>query len=116
MNVRTFLHLAIALTLLSIACDAGAVCAMAGMGGDCCCPMPDRGTPCTDVTGGGDVSGASELAAIIDLGQFFAQAVLCATQEILPPRALEPGRGGPLGPTSETRSTPLYLSHCSYLC
>ncbi len=114
--MRTYLHLAMALILLSLTCDIGAVCAMADSGSDCCCQMEGMEAPCTDMSGSDDEPGAPEPAATIDSGERFSLAILDATPGVSAPGVLDPASRGRIGPAFTARSTPLYLSHCAFLC
>ena len=115
-KLRAPLHLAVALILLSLTCDIGAVCAAAGMEGECCCMMADGSTPCTDMSDGDEAPGAAEPAATIDGGQRFPVAVLAARFAELSPGAAPSGPDGRLRLSVDAAATPLFLSHCAFLC
>lgn len=115
---RTFLHLALALTLLSLTCDFGAVCAFAGMEGECCCPMmmESGGSPCTEMSGDGEAPGAPEPEAAIESGERFAAAVLAVALLPTGPDSLSSPQGAAPAGAPLAAPTPLYLSHCAFLC
>ena len=111
-KLRTPFHLALALILLSLTCDVGAVCAAAGMEGECCCITADGSTPCTDMSDGDAAAGAPEPAATVDGGRFSVAVLAVRVAELSPGDA-------PSGPDSRLRlavdSTPLYTLHSSLL-
>ncbi len=115
MNVlRTSLHLALALTLVSLTCGIGAACA--AMGETCCCMMEGGASPCTEVSGGGDMPVGPEPASVLDSGERFSVAIVEASP--LGPSSgasasAPDGRASRLAPAAPT---PLYLSHCAFLC
>ena len=110
---RSFLHVGLALILLSLTCDLGAVCAFAGLGGDCCCPV-EAGSHC-DVKGGDDSPFGGSPEAAIDSSERFCVAVLEPSSAAATVRSSElSGRGSLTRPAAS--STPLYLSHCAFLC
>ncbi len=115
-KLRPALHLALALTLASLTCDFGAVCAMAGMDG-CCCPVA-AGTPppCTDVSGDRDMPGAQETPAALDAGERFSAAVLDGVPVAAAPGATASPADARAGLGVPAPATPLYLSHCAFLC
>ncbi len=115
---RTHLHLALAVTLLSLTCDLGAVCAFAGMEGECCCPMKMEGgsSPCTEMSGNGDPPDAHEPSATIESGERFAAAVLEAAPLLAAPGSLSSSPGTAPAGATPAAPTPLYLSHCAFLC
>ncbi len=114
MNVlRISLHLALVLGLTSLTCGIGAACA--AMGETCCCMMEDGSSPCTEVSGGGEPV-SPEPATTLDSGERFSVAVVEATPLATSPGAsasLPDGRALEAVPVS---GTPLYLSHCAFLC
>ena len=117
-RTRTYLHLALAVTLLSLTCDLGAVCAFAGMEGECCCPVKMEGgsSPCTEMSGDGETPGAHEPEAAIESSERFAAAVLDAAPLLAASGdpSLDAGATSALAPLAAP--TPLYLSHCAFLC
>ena len=114
---RICLHLALALTLVSLTCDLGAVCALAGMEGQCCCPvkMASGRSPCTDVSGG-DAPARHEPDAAVESGERFAAAVLDGAPLPAASGAPFPAPGVALAPALQAAPTPLFLSHCAFLC
>ena len=111
------LHLALVLTLLSLTCDLGAVCALAGIEGECCCPMKMEGgsSPCMDMSGD-DAPDAHDPEAAIDSGERFSVAVLDVAPS--PVAAGDPSAtaGAARSHAPLAASTPLFLSHCAFLC
>ncbi len=115
MNVlRTSLHLALVLALTSLTCGIGAACA--AMGETCCCMMEDGGSPCTEVSGGGDAPVSPEPASALDSGERFSVAVVDAAPFAAGPGASASLPNGTRRLAAPTAPTPLYLSHCAFLC
>lgn len=114
---RTYLHLALAVTLLSLTCDLGAVCAFAGMEGECCCPMKMEGgsSPCMDMSGD-DRPDAHDPEAAIESSERFSAAVLEAAPSIASCGDPTAVTGISLADAPPAAPTPLYLSHCAFLC
>ncbi len=112
--LRASLHLALALSLVSLTCGLGAFCA--DMGEDCCCMMENGASPCTEVSGSGDTPAAPEPEAAIESGERFSVAIIDAGP-LATSLAVEAPRGGGRAPrTVATAATALYLSHCALLC
>ncbi len=112
--VRTSLHLALALTLVSLTCGLGAACA--AMGETCCCMMEDGSSPCTEVSGGGDTPVSPEPASTLETGERFSVAIVDPAP---------PGTGPEVSASQPDRraleaalapGAPLFLSHCAFLC
>ena len=116
MNARAYLHLAMALILMSLTCDVGAVCAMASSDEECCCSSEGMSSPCTDMSGDEDAPSGPESAATVGSGERFSQAILAPAPGISPPGAPRPTLSGRIDLAAANRTTPLYLSHCSFLC
>ena len=112
-TLRTALHLALALTLTSLTCGLGALCA--GMGDDCCCTMEGGGSPCQEMSGD-DTPVSPEQEATFASGERFSVAVVEAA-----PAATGDGVAPALGEARAARApaaagAPLFLSHCAFLC
>ncbi len=113
-NLRPPLHLFLALTLVSLTCGLGALCA--SMGEDCCCMMEDGGSPCTEVSGGNDAPATPEPAASIESGDRFSVAIVDALPIGASPGASASAQDGRALQAAPAAPTPLYLSHCAFLC
>lgn len=116
MDRRAFLHVALAFILMSLTCDFGTVCAMADDGGDCCCATEGMPTPCTDLSGGDEGPATPDPSGTLLTGDRFSVAILAVAPATSAPAASEPATAGRLGPGRAARETPLYLSHCAFLC
>ncbi|MCP3959458.1 MAG: hypothetical protein GY719_16535 [bacterium] len=114
-KTRSSLHVALALFLVSLTCDLGAACALAEMEGSCCCEQMGAESPCMELSGGDGPSGAPEQAAI-ESGQRFSVAVLDAPLPSPSPDAVSPRFGDSASLEPAAAGTPLYLSHCAFLC
>ncbi len=112
--LRTSLHLALVLALTSLTCGIGAACA--AMGETCCCMMEDGGSPCTEVSGGGDAPAAPAPASAVDSGERFSVAIADATPLGSSPGATASAPDGRARQVTPAASAPLYLSHCAFLC
>ncbi len=113
-KLRTSLHVALALLFVSLTCDPGAACALAGMAGSCTEGAPETGA-------GGGLSGVAMLPGTFEAGSTAVKgerlaAALLDSEPVgagcgLSPAAVLPA---PLGELAAP--TPLYLSHCAFLC
>ncbi len=111
--LRLPFHLALALTLVSLTCGLGALCA--DMGEECCCMTADGSSPCTEMSGGKDMPVSPDQQATIDSGERFSIAVVDAAP-LSSPGASTPARDSRAPQAAPAASTPLYLSHCAFLC
>ncbi len=111
--LRASLHLALALTLTSLTCGLGAFCA--SMGESCCCVTEDGGSPCQEMSGD-DAPMSPEQDATLASGERSPVAVVeAAPGSTGDGTANAPRRvGGSQAPAAAP--TPLFLSHCAFLC
>ena len=112
-KLRTSLHLALVLILVSLTCGAGAGCAIAG--GSCGGIVEDSGAPNTGWSGIAIARGVSEPGATAGKGERLTAAVLDAVTAATC-SGLSSSSAAPASPAPPAASTPLYLSHCSFLC
>ncbi len=110
---QTSLHLALALSLVSLTCGLGALCA--DMVEECCC-MVEGSSPCTEVTGGDDAPVTPEPTSTIASGERFSVAILDASPVGTSPGASASAHNGRASRLPPAAVTPLYLSHCAFLC
>lgn len=111
--VRAFLHLALALILTSLTCGIGAACA--SMDERCCCMMEDGASPCTEMSGGSDAPVSPAPASTIESSDRFSVAVVEASPAAgLGATASDSDASA--SPAPDAAPTPLYLSHCAFLC
>ena len=113
-SFRPLLHVALALTLTSLTCGLGALCA--GMGEECCCMMEDGSSPCTEVSGGNDAPVTPEPASTLGSGERFSVAIVDASPMAASSGDSQSPRIGRDQRATSAAPTPLYLSHCAFLC
>jgi hypothetical protein len=113
-SLRTSLHLALALTLTSLTCGLGALCA--GMGESCCCIVEDGGSPCQEMSGGHGAPISPEQDATFASGDWFSVAVLEAAPAVTAPDAAAALPMARSARVPAAAATPLFLSHCAFLC
>ncbi len=113
-TLRPLLHLALALSLVSLTCGIGAVCAE--MGESCCCMTDDGGSPCTEMSGGRDAPIDPEPAASIESSERFSVAIVDAAPLVARQGATAQTMEGRILGAARAAPTPLYLSHCAFLC
>ncbi len=113
-DLRPVLHFALALILTSLTCGVGALCA--GMDEECCCMTEDGSSPCTEVSGGNDAPVTPEPASTLESGERFSVAIVEAAPIGTSAGNSESSRGGRAAQAPAAAATPLYLSHCAFLC
>lgn len=113
-TLRTSLHLVLALTLASLTCGISAFCA--SMGESCCCMTENDGSPCTEMSDSGDAPVSPAPASTIESGERFSIAIVDASP-------IAASLGGSASSSDRLNAqaslaapTPLYLSHCAFLC
>ena len=113
-SLRPLLHLALALILTSLTCGLGALCA--GMGEECCCMMEDGSSPCTEISDGNDAPVTPEPVSTLESGERFSVAVMDASAAGTALGDSESPRRARAQQAVAAAATPLYLSHCAFLC
>ncbi len=78
--------------------------------------MADGSSPCTEVSGGSDSPAPPAPASSIESGERFSVAVVDAAPVGARPGDVEPAGNGRALQAAPAASTPLYLSHCAFLC
>ena len=113
-TMRPFPYLALTLTLALLTSGLGSACPPAVGEGDCTCPA-EGAPPPTDVSGDAFFS-APELAATFESVERSSAAVAAASAQSAP--APRPPASSVLPPRTSpsAASTPLYISHCAFLC
>ena len=108
--------LALAFLFVSPLCDAGSGCAVAaGVGGAYWKAVPAEGAAAGGMSGPALRPGGSEPAATIGKGERL-QAADLAGSEARFAGGFSPATGAPAAAAPNAAPTPLYLSHCAFLC
>ena len=112
--LRLPLHLALALALASLTCGIGAACV--AMEERCCCMTEDGSSPCTEMSDpdGAPVSPAP--VSTLESGERFSVAIVTASPLAASSGVPASTSGRPDTQASPGAPTPLYLSHCAFLC
>ena len=110
-KLRTALYLALALLFVSLACDPGAVCGLAGSSAE---KTPEAGAG-GGLSGVGMQPGVFEATGLSAKGERFAAALLDAAAARTAD-GLSPSSAPPAPLRQRAAATPLYLSHCAFLC
>ena len=113
-TLRLPLHVALAFALASLTCGIGAACA--AMGERCCCMTEDGSSPCTEMSDRDDAPVSPAPVSALESGERFSVAIVTAS-----PLAASSSVSASISCLPDTQaapgaSTPLYLSHCAFLC